>query len=295
MTERWLVVLFRCCPFALWFVEIIQHFPVLVYFLHTDVSLSHCWWYRWYIYVDVCLLPCLLEWSPAFASLEFFSPSSSVIVNTGAWHARKIFSPQNMQVTASSKTLMHFNKPVMRPKKTRKVRSFSRDESMASNDQRSSAVSLDLMHMKAKPHKSMERKLLRMTGSLRGAWEGNCCGVLSQTRSFTWSWHRKSNSFRGKVQLPDDMLHSPAPVGVVSDRKSSWNMMGPMKSVSPVENLSHPRQSLRSVRNRDAAVMVCQFSSGLSSCMLLTWQKSVNFGNKLFKLHLPQYGGIFNR
>ena len=148
MTERWLVVLFRCCPFALWFVEIIQHFPVLVYFLHTDVSLSHCWWYRWYIYVDVCLLPCLLEWSPAFASLEFFSPSSSVIVNTGAWHARKIFSPQNMQVTASSKTLMHFNKPVMRPKKTRKVRSFSRDESMASNDQRSSAVSLDLMHMK---------------------------------------------------------------------------------------------------------------------------------------------------
>ena len=180
----------------------------------------------------------------SFRQSGVFFPSSSVIVNTGAWHARKIFSPQNMQVTASSKTLMHFNKPVMRPKKTRKVRSFSRDESMASNGQRSSAVSLDLMHMKAKPHKSMERKLLRMTGSLRGAWEGNCCGVLSQTRSFTWSWHRKSNSFRGKVQLPDDILHSSAPVGVVSDRKSSWNMMGPMKSVSPVENLSHPRQSL---------------------------------------------------
>ena len=170
--------------------------------------------------------------------------SSSVIVNTGAWHAQKIFSPQKMQVTASSNTLMHFNKPVMMPNKTRKVRSFSRDESMASNGQRNSAVSLDLMHTEAKPHKSMERKLLRMTGSLRGAWEGNCCGVLSQTRSFTWSWHCKSNSFRGKVQLQDHMLHSSAPVGVVSDRKSSWNMMGPMKTVSQVENLSHPRHSL---------------------------------------------------
>ena len=75
MTERWSVILFRCCSSSFHF-AICGDPPTFlcVVLFSSRYCFTFLLWCRWCIHVDVRLLSRLLEWSPDLTSLEVFFP-----------------------------------------------------------------------------------------------------------------------------------------------------------------------------------------------------------------------------